>query len=124
MSGTPKLKPLCALLMALLSGSFSVHAQEAMPSLGEVTVTGTREARLITETPNTVDTVSGERIRQQRPSHPSQVMNQVPGVWVSNLSGEGHSSHSAAADNGRGLSLSGGRYSDALDRLLQPQRDV
>ena len=91
MSGTPKLKPLCAMLAALLSSSFSVHAQEATQSLGEVTVTGTREARLITETPNTVDTVSGERIRQQRPSHPSQVMNQVPGVWVSNLSGEGHS---------------------------------
>lgn len=91
MPRTPKLKPLCALLAALLSGSLPIHAQEAAQSLGEVTVTGTREARPVAETAGTVDVLKGEAVRAQRPSHPAQVLNQVPGVWVSNLSGEGHS---------------------------------
>lgn len=86
-----RMKPVSGLLAVLFCSAVGAQASEPVQSLGEVTVTGTREARLITETPNTVDTVSGERIRQQRPSHPSQIMNQVPGVWVSNLSGEGHS---------------------------------
>lgn len=79
-----------ALAFSFPVSNFAI-AEGAPASLGEVTVTGTREARLISETPNTVDTVSGERIREQRPSHPAQIMNQIPGVWVSNLSGEGHS---------------------------------
>ena len=86
-----QLTPLAASLALAFSVSHLACAESETSSLREVTVTGTREAQLIAETPNTVDTVSGERIRQQRPSHPSQVMNQVPGVWVSNLSGEGHS---------------------------------
>lgn len=86
-----QLTPVAASLALAFSVSHIACAESETSSLREVTVTGTREAQLITETPNTVDTVSGERIRQQRPSHPSQVMNQVPGVWVSNLSGEGHS---------------------------------
>lgn len=68
-----------------------VLAEESFTELKTVTVTGTREARLLVETPATVNTVSEENIRQGRPTHPSQVLNQVPGVWVSNLSGEGHS---------------------------------
>ena len=83
-----RMKPVSGLLAVLFCSAVGAQASEQVQSLGEVTVTGTREARLITETPNTVDTVSGERIREQRPSHPSQIMNQVPGVWVSNLSGE------------------------------------
>jgi len=67
------------------------HAESAAFALEEVTVTGTREARRLAETPQSVDKVSEETLRAQRPSHPSQVMNQAPGVWVSNLSGEGHS---------------------------------
>lgn len=86
-----KVSPIAAALAIAFSLPGAVLADGTPTALSEVTVTGTREARLIVETPNTVDTVSGERIREQRPSHPSQVMNQIPGVWVSNLSGEGHS---------------------------------
>lgn len=58
--------------------------------LGEVTVTGTREGPLKAETPATVDVIKGETIREIRPTHPSQVMGQVPGVWVNVTGGEGH----------------------------------
>jgi len=86
-----RMKPLSGLLAALFLLPLGAVAEQPVQALGEVTVTGTREARLITETPHTVDTIKGERLREQRPAHPSQIMNQVPGVWVSNLSGEGHS---------------------------------
>lgn len=74
-----------------ISGPVVTHAAEAAPTLGEITVTGTREARPVAETPATVSTVSEAAIGQARPTHPKDVLNQIPGVWVSNLSGEGHS---------------------------------
>lgn len=66
-------------------------AQSEGATLGEVSVTATREARLISETPMSIGTVKESTILDARPGHPSAVLNQVPGVWVSNLSGEGHS---------------------------------
>ena len=56
----------------------------------EVTVTATREARLKRETPATVDAVSREALAEVKPTHPSQIMGRVPGVWVSTTGGEGH----------------------------------
>ncbi|MCC7415582.1 MAG: TonB-dependent receptor [Acidobacteria bacterium] len=56
----------------------------------EVTVTEAREGRLKKETPVTIDTVGGEVLEELKPTHPSQVMSQVPGVWVNVTSGEGH----------------------------------
>ena len=44
----------------------------------EVTVTATREARLKSETPATVDAVDRETLAELKPSHPSQVMGRVP----------------------------------------------
>jgi outer membrane receptor protein involved in Fe transport len=56
----------------------------------EVTVTATREERLKRETPATVDVVSRRVLAEVKPSHPSQIMGRVPGVWVSTTGGEGH----------------------------------
>jgi outer membrane receptor protein involved in Fe transport len=58
--------------------------------LKEVTVTGAREAQPVAETPATVNSVSGDTLRDARPAHPSQIMNQMPGVWVNITGGEGH----------------------------------
>jgi len=69
-------------------------ASEAAPKKpsfrDEVTVTATREARLKSETPATVDAVDRETLAELKPSHPSQVMGRVPGVWVATTGGEGH----------------------------------
>ncbi|MBZ0104800.1 MAG: TonB-dependent receptor [Sulfuricella denitrificans] len=59
-------------------------------TLGEVTVTGTREGRALAETPATVDIVKGDEIRAVSPRHPSEIMGQIPGVWVNVTGGEGH----------------------------------
>jgi outer membrane receptor protein involved in Fe transport len=73
------------LIAALIPAS--ALAQQTMP---EVSVTGTREQEKISETPASVGVIQGETVRLDRPSHPSQVMSQVPGVAVAVTNGEGH----------------------------------
>ncbi len=58
--------------------------------LEEVTVSDLREARLVRETPASVGIVDRRTIAAINPTHPSQVLSQVAGVWVNNSGGEGH----------------------------------
>ncbi len=58
--------------------------------LPEVTVTGTREKALLNETPAAVGAITGNTVRQDRPTHPTQIMSQIPGVAVAVTNGEGH----------------------------------
>lgn len=55
-----------------------------------VVVTATRERALLVETPASIGTVSETTIREVRPTHPSQLLSQVPGVAVGVTNGEGH----------------------------------
>lgn len=86
-----KLSPLPFALASVLCSAAAWAADLAESALPEMTVTGTREGELLSETPATVEVIKGQTLREIRPSHPKDVLNQVPGVWVSNLSGEGHS---------------------------------
>ena len=95
---------LCALVLVfitILTLNVSVSAAEnpgdkdkdknAGPlELGEIVVTGTREKALLTETPQSVGVVKHEDIKDIRPSHPSEIMNRIPGVWINVTAGEGH----------------------------------
>ena len=56
-----------------------------------MTVSATRELRRRDEGSATIDVMDGAEIRRTRAAHPSGVMNRIPGVHVSELSGEGHS---------------------------------
>lgn len=58
--------------------------------LAEVTVTATREGQLVAETPATVGVIKEKALREVRPTHPSEIISQVPGVWVNVTGGEGH----------------------------------
>lgn len=84
-----KYKQLAVLVAAI--GAAATAVADAPAVLGEVSVTATREARPLGETPGTVSTVKEDSIATARPVHPKDVLNQIPGVWISNLSGEGHS---------------------------------
>ena len=86
------MKTSCAVVAALLANlnCGQAWAETGAAVLGEVTVTGTREGQLISETPATVDTISGDEIRAAKASHPSQIMGRIPGVWVNVTGGEGH----------------------------------
>ena len=57
-----------------------VYAQAGV--LPAITVTGTREKSLLSETPAAVGVIVGDTMRQDRPSHPAQIMSQIPGVAV------------------------------------------
>ena len=89
----------CAAL-ALLWGSGALQAQTGAAAPPEtsspeaaqaVTVTGTRERALVTETPASVGVISGRDLRFTGPMHPQQLLGQVPGVAVAVTNGEGHS---------------------------------
>lgn len=82
---------------ALQAGLFSVFplalfAQSASPSgsLEPVTVTATRERESVSTTPVSVGILGASVIRQTAPSHPQQILGQVPGVAIAVTNGEGH----------------------------------
>jgi outer membrane receptor protein involved in Fe transport len=56
----------------------------------QMTVTGTREPSRLRESPASVGVIGGDAIRIARPTHPQQVMAQVPGAAVAVTNGEGH----------------------------------
>lgn len=60
------------------------------PVLSEITVTGTREATPLAEASASVGVIGGSTIKLTAPSHPQQLLGQVPGVSVNVTNGEGH----------------------------------
>jgi outer membrane receptor protein involved in Fe transport len=67
-----------------------VRMEEESTVLPDLVVSTTREVRRLDETPASVGVVSSASLRDARPTHPGEVMGQVPGVWVSVTGGEGH----------------------------------
>ena len=66
-------------------------AQAQQPrALDEVVVTATRESGRLAETPASIGVIQGESLRQDRPTHPSQLLGQIPGTAVAVTNGEGH----------------------------------
>ena len=59
-------------------------------SLDEVVVSASREAVRRAETAATINVVGKDEIARVRPTHPSELLNRVPGVWVNVTGGEGH----------------------------------
>ncbi|MBI3755218.1 MAG: TonB-dependent receptor [Deltaproteobacteria bacterium] len=58
--------------------------------LEDVVVTGTREAEPLKETSATVNTMKEKEIKAVKSTHPSEIMNRIPGVWINSTGGEGH----------------------------------
>ena len=56
-----------------------------------IVVSATRETQSRTASAATIDVVDGVEIRSARQAHPAQIMNRVPGVHITMLTGEGHS---------------------------------
>lgn len=88
---------LCTTGLALLPAAAGATAvatpgpdPRAPHTLAAITVTGTREARLLAETPVSVGMIDAMTIRQDKPGHPAQIVSQVPGVAVAVTNGEGH----------------------------------
>jgi len=58
--------------------------------LSDVTVTGSREATPLAESTNSVGVIKRDSIALTAPSHPQQLLGQIPGVAVNVTNGEGH----------------------------------
>ncbi|MEO5355602.1 MAG: hypothetical protein H7835_20705, partial [Magnetococcus sp. XQGC-1] len=84
-SCTHPFKTLFLAALSALGATTPAWAAEA-DSLAEVSVTATREGELKSETAATVTIFKPEQLQERRPTHPKDLMNQVPGVWMSNLS--------------------------------------
>ncbi len=80
-----------ALLQLISMPAFAQAADRDLAQpLPPVTVTGTREKVPLSETPASVGIIDAESIRQTAPTHPQQILSQVPGVAVAVTNGEGH----------------------------------
>lgn len=78
-----------ALAISALS-SVAYAQQPAALDVEEIVVTGSREATLRAETPASVSVIGSQTIEYVKPSHPSEIMNRIPGVTVQQTNGEGH----------------------------------
>lgn len=68
----------------MIDGNFITSYQS-----NEVTVTATREETLVSETPDAISVISQKNINFVKPSHPQEIMSQIPGVSVNITNGEG-----------------------------------
>jgi outer membrane receptor protein involved in Fe transport len=85
----PKLATaLAATLLAITA--FAQRPAPPVTELAPLTVTGTREKALLSETPVSIGAITPESIRETAPLHPGQLLGQVPGVAVAVTNGEGH----------------------------------
>ena len=81
-----------------------------------MTVTGTREKALLSETPVSVGAIKTEVIRETAPLHPGQLLGQIPGVAVAVTNGEGHTT----AIRQRYLSTYSSAASPTLNIMILP----
>src|SRR5574343_50818 len=79
---------LTPLAIAIISTFATAQAEDI--AVGEVTVTATREGQLVSETPATIGVIKGKTLQEVKPTHTSEIMGQVAGVWVNVTGGEGH----------------------------------
>ncbi|MFL5606992.1 MAG: TonB-dependent receptor [Gemmatimonadaceae bacterium] len=73
------------------AATLDVALESSATMIAPMTVSATRELRRRDEGSATVDVIDGPEVRRSHAAHPSGIMNRVPGVHVSDLSGEGHS---------------------------------
>ena len=72
-----------------VSADFTMAEQATV--IAPVTVSATRETQRRAEASATVDVLTGSDVRLARAAHPAQLLRRIPGVYTSQLSGEGHS---------------------------------
>ncbi|MEP7382380.1 MAG: TonB-dependent receptor [Gemmatimonadota bacterium] len=68
-----------------------VSLHSAAQVIAPLIVSATREAQRRNDASATIDVLDGVSLREARASHPAGIAQRIPGVHVSQLSGEGHS---------------------------------
>lgn len=70
--------------------AIAIDSMTPSQELAEVVITATREPELLKETPASIGVIAPESLKLTAPTHPQQILSQVPGVGVSVTNGEGH----------------------------------
>lgn len=78
------------LTLAINHAVFAANEVKELPVLEEVTVTETREAIPLSESSASIGVIKEETIKFTAPTHPQQLLTQIPGVAVNVTNGEGH----------------------------------
>ena len=79
-----------AVAALMILASIDATAQVVAQAMPEVTVTGTREKTPPQESSAAVGVINPAVIEDVRPTHPAQIISQVPGAAVAITNGEGH----------------------------------
>jgi iron complex outermembrane recepter protein len=72
------------------AADLALEMRESVMPIGDIVVTASREKERRVEIPMSIGVIGGEEIRNVKPTHPSEIMNRVAGVWVNVTGGEGH----------------------------------
>jgi iron complex outermembrane recepter protein len=80
----------CGAAFASLAPGVSVSKADQPNDMETIVVTATREAKSRSDVAESIDVMSSTDIENISPTHPSQVLNRIPGVHINNLGGEGH----------------------------------
>jgi iron complex outermembrane receptor protein len=84
-----RLRLLCA-VCAIVGFPLPSWAVEDAQRLSEMTVTGTREGELKSETPASITILDAGTIGATKPAHPREIISRVPGAVMMQTNGEGH----------------------------------
>lgn len=78
------------LTLSILSSLYSVQAEEIKDDEIIISVTSTRENQSLSEVPASIGIINKKNIDETKPAHPSEITNQIPGVYINVTGGEGH----------------------------------
>ena len=78
------------LTLSILSSFAPAYAEETKENDIIISVTSTREEKPLSEVPASIGIINKDNIKETKPAHPSEITNQIPGVYVNVTGGEGH----------------------------------
>lgn len=76
--------------LSILSALGAAHAEVTQDDEVIISVTSTRESKSLAEVPASIGIINKDNIKETKPAHPSEITNQVPGVYINVTGGEGH----------------------------------
>ena len=85
-----KQKTSFSLLLLLISSLSYAEDKSTTETDVVISVTSTREDKPLNEVPASIGVIDKESIKNTNPAHPSEIANQVPGVYINVTGGEGH----------------------------------
>ncbi|MFT5283808.1 MAG: iron complex outermembrane receptor protein, partial [Yoonia sp.] len=78
------------IFISLLAYSHQTSAQETSPIIEVISVTTTKTAKAINQTPDSISAVLAQEIELISGQHISQVLDSAPGIWISRGNGQEH----------------------------------